>query len=110
MAPRVVITSQAEEEARECRGSSCEHRAQSHQADNVNAGFVRRVAAGCRRAGAIGYDTLMPSPVVPADQSSHRLAHTFKGGELSYMALAMEREQTTYRSLLILPWVVLADP
>ena len=37
---------------------------------------------------------------VPADQSSHRLADTFKGGELSYMALAMEREQTTYSSVL----------
>ena len=33
---------------------------------------------------------------VPADQSSHRLADAFKGGELSYMALAREREQTAY--------------
>ena len=46
---------------------------------------------------------------VPADQSSHRLADTVKGGEHRYMALAMEREQTAYRSILILPWVVLAD-
>ena len=38
----------------------------------------------------------------PADQSiSHRLADTVKGGELSYMALAMEREQIVYRSLLM---------
>ena len=38
---------------------------------------------------------------VTADQSSHRLADAAKGGELSYMALAMEREQTAYRSLLM---------
>ena len=29
---------------------------------------------------------------VPADQSSHRLADIIKSGELSYMALLMERE------------------
>ena len=32
---------------------------------------------------------------------SHRLADTVKGGELSYMALAMQREPTAYRSLLM---------
>ena len=31
---------------------------------------------------------------------SHRLAHTFKGNQLSYMALAMQREQTTSRTLV----------
>ena len=33
-----------------------------------------------------------------------------KGGELSYTTLAMEREQTAYRSLLPLAGAVLADP
>ena len=37
---------------------------------------------------------------VPADQSSHHPADTVKGGELSYMALALICEQTTYNSLL----------
>ena len=47
----------------------------------------------------------------PADQSiSHRLADTVKGGELSYMALAMEREQIVYRSLLMQPGAVPTDP
>ena len=32
---------------------------------------------------------------------SHRLADAVKGGQLKYMALAMEREQTAYRSLLM---------
>ena len=36
--------------------------------------------------------------------------HTFKGGELSYMTLAMQREQNAYRSLLMLAGAVLADP
>ena len=47
---------------------------------------------------------------VAADQSSHRLAHTVKGGELSYMALALKREHTTYRSLLMLAGAAVADP
>ena len=47
---------------------------------------------------------------VPADQSSHRLADAAKGGELSYMAPAMEREQTAYRSLPMVAGVALADP
>ena len=39
----------------------------------------------------------------------HRLADPVKGGELSYMALAMERELTAYRSLLMRQGAVLAD-
>ena len=46
---------------------------------------------------------------VPADQSSPRLADPVKGGELSYMVLAMEREQPAYRSLLLVARVVLAS-
>ena len=47
--------------------------------------------------------------------SMHRLAHSHtithhEGGELSYMALAIEREQTAYRSLLMLAGTVLTDP
>ena len=40
----------------------------------------------------------------------HRLVDAVKGGKLSYTALAMEREQTAYRSLLPLSGAVLADP
>jgi len=47
---------------------------------------------------------------VATDQSSHRLADAVKGGELSSMALAMEREPTAYRSLLMVAGAVLADP
>ena len=47
---------------------------------------------------------------VRADACSHRLAHAVKGGELSYMALALQREPTAYRSLLMRPGAVLADP
>ena len=47
---------------------------------------------------------------VRADACSHRLADTVKGGELSYMALAMEREQITYSSLLRRPDTIHADP
>ena len=47
---------------------------------------------------------------VPADQSSHRHADTVKGGELSYMALALQREPTAYRSLLMVAGAVLANP
>ena len=36
--------------------------------------------------------------------------HTFKGGELSYMTLAMQREQNAYRSLLMLAGAVMANP
>ena len=35
---------------------------------------------------------------------------TVKDGELSYMALAMEREHTAYRSVLMVAGAVLADP
>ena len=38
-----------------------------------------------------------------------RLADTVKGGELSYAALAMEREQTAFNSPLTLAGVVLAN-
>ena len=41
---------------------------------------------------------------------SHRLADTVKGGELSYTALAMEREHMVYRSLLTPAGAVLASP
>ena len=47
---------------------------------------------------------------VHADACSHRLADAVKGGELSYMALAMEREPTAYRSLLMVAGAVLAGP
>ena len=47
---------------------------------------------------------------VAADHSSHRLADTVKGGELSYMTLALQREQTAYRLLWMLSRAVLADP
>ena len=40
----------------------------------------------------------------------HRVADIIKGGELSYMALALQRERTAYRSLLMRLGVVLADP
>ena len=42
--------------------------------------------------------------------TSHRLADAVKGGELSYMALALPRKQTAYRSLLMVAGAVLADP
>ena len=41
---------------------------------------------------------------------SHRLADAVKGGELSYMALALQREPTAYCSLLMVAGTVLADP
>ena len=47
---------------------------------------------------------------VPADQSSHRRADTVKDDKLSYMTLALQREKTTYSSLLMLAGAVLADP
>ena len=40
----------------------------------------------------------------------HRLADAVKGGQLSYMALAMEREPTAYSSLMMVAGAVLADP
>ena len=42
--------------------------------------------------------------------SMNRLADAVQGGELSYMTLAMECEQTTYRTLLPLLGEVPADP
>ena len=41
---------------------------------------------------------------------SQRLADAVKGGELSYMALAMEREHIVYRSLLMVAGAVVAVP
>ena len=41
---------------------------------------------------------------------SHRLAATVKGGQLRYMTPAIQREQSTYRSLLTRASAVLADP
>ena len=40
---------------------------------------------------------------------SHRLADAVKGGELSYMTLALQRGPTAYRSLLLRLGAVLAD-
>ena len=40
----------------------------------------------------------------------HRLADTVKGGQLSYMALGMEREQMVSSSLLALAGLALAGP
>ena len=39
-----------------------------------------------------------------------RLADTIKGGQLSYMTPAMQREQSTYRSLLARARAVMTDP
>ena len=61
---------------------------------------------GARRCRT--YQILYIYASVPADQSS--LADPVKGGELSYMALAMERESTAYRSLPIVARTVLTDP
>ena len=41
---------------------------------------------------------------------SHRLADTVKGGELSYMPLALQMDPTAYSSLLVVARVVLANP
>ena len=41
---------------------------------------------------------------------SHRPADPVKGGELSYMALALQREHPAYRSLLMVAGAVLAGP
>ena len=47
---------------------------------------------------------------VRAVATSHRLADPVKGSELSYMTLALQREPTAYRSLLMRLGAVLADP
>ena len=47
---------------------------------------------------------------VPTDACIHRLADAVKGGQLSYMTLALQREPTAYRSLLMVAGAVLADP
>ena len=41
---------------------------------------------------------------------SHRHADTIKGGQLSHMIPAMQREQSTYRSLLARARAVMTDP
>ena len=46
---------------------------------------------------------------MPADQSIHRLADTVKGDKVRYMTLAMERERTASRSLVMRSRAVLAD-
>ena len=47
---------------------------------------------------------------VRAVATSHRLAGPVKGGELSHMTLALQREPTAYISLLMRLGAVLADP
>ena len=54
-----------------------------------------------------GCTALAVTARVRADACSHRHADAVKGGELSYMALAMERELTAYRSLLMRSWPML---
>ena len=46
---------------------------------------------------------------MPADQSSHCHANAVKGGKISSMALALQREPTVYRSLLMVAGAVLTD-
>ena len=64
--------------------------------------MLARLARGCIALAFIA--------CVRADACSHRLADTVKGGRLSYMALAIEREQIAYISLLSRPDTVHADP
>ena len=59
--------------------------------------------------GVRGCIALAVTARVRADACSHRLADAVKGGELSYMALALQREPTAYRSLLMRQGAVLAD-
>ena len=47
---------------------------------------------------------------VRAVASRHRLADAVKGGELSYMTLAMERDTLAYRSQPSVTGALLADP
>ena len=64
--------------------------------------MLARVVRGCI--------ALAFTACVPAVACSHRHANTVKGGELSYMILALQRETTAYRSLLSRARAVLADP
>ena len=57
-----------------------------------------------------GFIALAFTACVLAVACSHRIADAVKGGKLSYMALAMEREPTTYSSLLMVAGTVLAGP
>ena len=47
---------------------------------------------------------------VPADACSHCHVDAVKGGKLSYMGLALQRDPTAGRSLLMVAEAVLADP
>ena len=80
----------------------------------VGPGVAALEVAGWHTGGCIqlvrGCIALAVTARVPADQSSPRLADPVKGGELSYMVLAMEREQTRSIMLLMVAGVVLADP
>ena len=64
--------------------------------------MLSRLARGCI--------ALAFTACVLAVACSHRPADAIKFSELSYMALAMEREPTAYRSLLMRLGAVLADP
>ena len=76
------------------------------------------MVAGAIRAGlepmlarlVRGFIALAFTACVLAVACSHRLADTINGGKLSYMALAMQREPTAYRSLLMVAEAVLAGP
>ena len=57
-----------------------------------------------------GYIALTFFACVLAVACSHRLAATIKGGKLSYVVLAMQREPTAYSALLTRARAVLADP
>ena len=56
-----------------------------------------------------GCIALAVTACVRAVACSHRLAHTVKGGELSYMMPAMEREELAYSSLLMVAKTVPPD-
>ena len=64
--------------------------------------MLARLVRGCIALGFIA--------CVIAVACSHRLADTIKGGQLSHMTPAMQREQSTYRSLLARARAVLANP
>ena len=64
--------------------------------------MLARVVRGCI--------ALAFTACVPAVACIHRHADAVKGGELSCMALVMQREPTAGRSLLMVAGAVLADP
>ena len=67
------------------------------------------MVARTQLTGQTVFDLACLAPV-PTVACMHRLADAMEGSELSYMALALEREQTAYRSLLMLAGAVLAEP